>query len=45
MKNPFQTPEIKVICFEVEDVITVSLFTGMTEGGDGGEEGGGSSTW
>lgn len=36
MKNQFETPEIKVIKFEAEDVITTSsLFPEMEDGGEG----------
>ena len=46
MKNPYQSPEIKLILFEVEDVITASsIFDGMTDGGEGGAEGGGTTSW
>ena len=46
MKKTYQVPEIEVIRFEVEDVITASSnFDGMTDGGEGGAEGGGITSW
>ena len=46
MKKTYQVPEIEVTWFEVEDVITTSsILPGMTEGGDGGAEGGGTTSW